>query len=78
MDFLIRLWESQKGICFYTGEVLSLDRGRSKWNSASLDRIDPSQGYVIGNVVWTSRTAKEFLAFCEKVIAHMGQQKVSG
>jgi hypothetical protein len=80
LDYLVKLWEDQKGICFYTGEPLLLDRGRSKWMSGSLDRVDASRGYEIGNVVWTSRlvntskgqrTAKEFVTFCQKVVDHM-------
>lgn len=37
------------GVCTVSGIALGLDGGR-KFNSPSLDRIDPKLGYVVGNV----------------------------
>jgi hypothetical protein len=37
------------GFCELTGLAFNLDGGRT-WDSPSLDRIDPKQGYVIANV----------------------------
>lgn len=76
-DYLAKLWEKQQGLCWYTKQIISLERGYGKWDSASLDRLDPKHGYVIGNVVWTTRltnTSKhfrnydEFIEFCRRVI----------
>lgn len=78
-EFLERLWLEQGGRCFYTGQVISLKRGHAQFDSASLDKVDPAKGYVIGNVVWTTRsintskghrTAVEYLSLCQRVIAH--------
>jgi len=45
------LWESQKGICPYTGIQMELScYKKHKLNSASLDRIDSSKGYINGNI----------------------------
>lgn len=56
IEYLQKIWEDQKGICPYTGYKMNLPKN-SKENlqhqtlySASLDRIDPFQSYVQGNV----------------------------
>ena len=76
-DYLTKLWEQQDGRCHYTNKKISLIRGRSKWDSVSLDRVDPSLGYCQGNVVWTTRlvntsknsmTREEFTKLCQDVI----------
>jgi hypothetical protein len=56
---LKELWEIQKGICPYLGIELHLNTyGKIKKDpitSASLDRIDSSEGYIKGNLQWVSR-----------------------
>ena len=51
-EFLISLWESQKGKCSYTGITLHLPTYKHEKSprKASLDRIDSSKGYEQGNV----------------------------
>lgn len=58
--YLKELWESQNGVCPYTGVKLK----PYIWNgnpdhifTASLDRIDSSKGYIIGNVQFVSMAA---------------------
>ena len=60
LEYLKELWESQNGICPFTGfelEARTYD-GKSdnplNIKSASLDRIDNSKGYVEGNVRFVS------------------------
>lgn len=60
LNYLKELWESQNGICPFTGfelEARTYD-GKSdnplNIRSASLDRIDNSKGYVKGNVRFVS------------------------
>lgn len=51
-EFLINLYNYQKGLCFYTGEILHLTNGKGRLPSGlSIDRIDNSKGYNIDNVV---------------------------
>lgn len=52
-SFINKLWERQKGLCYYTGKPMDLDisDGRDNSNSISIDRVDSSRGYIIGNVV---------------------------
>ena len=79
-DFLLSLFHSQKGRCYYTGEPLeyrSYGKGGPTPNSISVDRLVPSSGYVPGNVVlclFSANTAKgprteeEFYVFCQRVL----------
>lgn len=52
-------WESQNGICPFTGISLVISSyNKIKKNpiySASLDRIDSTKGYIKGNIRWVSR-----------------------
>jgi hypothetical protein len=56
VEYLKELWEKQNGICPYTGYRMELpEKTEGFYHSggptrASLDRIDSSQGYMIGNV----------------------------
>lgn len=54
LEYLLELWENQKGICPYTKVKMNLpesvDATRNSPKCASLDRIDPSKGYIKGNV----------------------------
>jgi hypothetical protein len=45
---LFDLWEKQKGLCAYT--KLPLLAAANQLNTISLDRIDSSVGYVVGNI----------------------------
>ncbi len=38
------------GVCEMTGLPIVLNVGQMKWNSASLDRIEPSLGYIYSNI----------------------------
>lgn len=49
---IIEIFDKQKGLCFYTGEGMSWQRGEGlKRNSVSVDRVDSSLGYIQGNIV---------------------------
>ena len=57
LEDLKQIWEQQAGICPYTGLKLELPTNtkcKNIWYRASLDRIDSSKGYVIGNVQFVS------------------------
>ena len=95
LDFTITIEEAwnlfveQEGKCALSGELLVMDplhwqntRLRSSKQTASLDRIDSSLGYVSGNVRWISKTInkmrlnmtdEEFVEECRKVVAHHSQ-----
>jgi hypothetical protein len=82
LTYLSNLWDEQGGICPITGYSLSLPLGTHGWageamtRRASLDRINPTQGYIRGNVRFISYTAnialvkitdKELIEFCKAV-----------
>lgn len=51
VEFLIQLWHSQNGRCAITDYPLDIQKGTGrKFNSPSLDRINPAAGYVQTNV----------------------------
>lgn len=53
LEYLKSLWETQRGVCPYTGILMSLSKLhgiKHTPNSSSLDRIDSSKGYIEGNV----------------------------
>ncbi len=57
LDYLLEIWDLQKGICPYTGIQLknpSYSKKNCKIYTASLDRIDSSKGYIEGNVQFIS------------------------
>jgi hypothetical protein len=54
-EYLINLWNSQSGRCFYSNIPMNNSMkqdGFQSWDGPSLDRIEPINGYVKGNVVW--------------------------
>ena len=52
-DYLKQLWQQQDGCCYYSRVKLLF--GSKALVSAQLDRVIPADGYVIGNVVWSSK-----------------------
>lgn len=74
IEYLIDLFEKQEGKCALTGDIMIPKSGRT---SPSLDRMDPTLGYVRGNVQWTTwksncikqdMNMEELFIFCEKVL----------
>lgn len=66
VQYLKQLWESQNGICPYTGIKMEISRTsqdedvKKTPTKASLDRINPKIGYIKGNV--------EFVCYCINVM----------
>lgn len=71
IEYLCGLFNSQRGLCALTGEPIYLD------STASIDRIDNTKGYEVGNVWWTTKTSnrlknnysmEELLHLCRKIL----------
>lgn len=78
IQYAWKLFLTQKRRCKLTGTTLVMSRKRTE-HTASLDRIDSSKGYVIGNVQWVhkevnmmKRTTSQdrFIELCKMVAAH--------
>jgi len=84
VEYAWNLFLEQNRRCRFTGRLIAfgiqsrLSKNRTE-NTASLDRIDSSKGYVVGNVQWLhkdvnlakqSLTEKEFIALCDEVSSH--------
>ncbi len=84
---LLGLWESQKGRCALSGVEMTLGAvGGREPNLASIDRVDPSGGYTLGNVrlvTWVVNCAMqdwgrdEFFELCLKVVEFNGLARPS-
>jgi len=56
VEYLIDLYNKQDGYCHYSNEqmIFGWVNGKVQHNTLSLDRLDPSKGYIQGNLVWCS------------------------
>lgn len=56
--YVLSLFEDQNGKCFYSGIKLNIVKEDERMThdpfKMSLDCVDPSLGYVEGNVVWSA------------------------
>lgn len=79
-EYMWGLFEKQNEKCALSGLNITLDRGSSndrvKKQTASLDRIDSSSGYLEGNVQWLHKTVNkikwnlrqdEFIKICQLI-----------
>lgn len=74
LDDLLYQWNTQSGICVYSGvKLIHPNQGGNNLNTSSLDRIDSSLGYVKGNIQFismacnyakNSMTHEEMISFC--------------
>ena len=81
VEFMVDLYNSQNGLCYYTRlpmRRICAPRREDRYDAASIDRKDPSLGYIPTNVVWCRHqvnlvkddlTEQEFLALCGRVTA---------
>lgn len=81
ITYMLGLYDKQGGRCALSGRNLSLGtiiQGKYEPNVLSLDRIDPTKGYIEGNIQLTTSQAnmakgqctnKGFLDFCKDVVA---------
>jgi len=83
IEYAWQLYEKQDGKCNISNEQLYLAKSSKELNSggntASLDRIDSSKGYIEGNVQWVHVIVnymkqeflqEEFINWCKKITLH--------
>jgi hypothetical protein len=78
-EYLSALYEEQGRCCALSGLPITFSVKTAGHNTASLDRIDSTKGYVPGNVQWLHRdvnlmkmdfTTDEFVAMCHCIAGH--------
>jgi len=80
---VFQLFEAQGRRCSLSGVSITLastyEDHRNGGTTASLDRIDSSKGYILGNVQWVHvainmmkgpLTDEDFVRWCRKVVLH--------
>jgi hypothetical protein len=81
VQYLVGLFHGQQGRCGLTGDLMSIERGGDWYGGknplvCSMDRIDCTRGYEIGNIHLATAFAnnlrgemplEQFRAFCKKV-----------
>lgn len=86
IEQLWSIFQSQNGVCALSGMKIEFGRyapegrarhdGRARLSTASLDRIDSSKGYIVGNVQWVHKDINKmkgvfdqsrFIALCKAV-----------
>lgn len=86
--YLWDLFEKQQRKCRLSGLELDFKSGRNRssgnYQTASLDRIDSSKGYIIGNVQWVHKDVNKmkqnlsenrFLELCKLIVLESLSQK---
>jgi hypothetical protein len=83
-DRLLALFKEQNGCCALSGVKMLIEMKHPL--SLSLDKIEPAQGYTVGNVQWTAWAVnrakgdlshQDFLSMCECVLAYQKVQRLS-
>lgn len=69
-EYLEKLYNEQKGLCYYTNKLMLLDIRETDGNndSVSIDCIDPKKGYIEGNIVlcrWVINRMKNDITFSD-------------
>lgn len=82
IEYLQQLLEDQNFKCALSGIEISdkpIGNNNRSLRTFSLDRIDSSKGYIIGNVQWVHKTVQkmkmdlsqeEFIYFCQQIAKH--------
>lgn len=82
--YLYELFKQQAKCCALTGAELMIEIGHPL--CLSLDQIDPTKGYIVGNVQWLAWVVnrakgdldtEHFYEMCEAVIEHRKVQRLS-
>lgn len=78
--YLVGLWHGQQGLCAHTGEPMTIVRGLVEdavvFDLCTMDRIDHTRGYVVGNIMLacdginrmrSDMPLKKFRALCKRI-----------
>ncbi len=62
-DFLYELYEKQNGKCYYTNVDIKHNIGCFQYDSISIERLDPNEGYTKDNIVLACFAINSFKGF---------------
>lgn len=74
-------WKKQSGVCAISGIPITVKKKNTERTSASVDRIDSSQGYTVENIQWVHKDINKiklnldldyFIELCTRVAEHQG------
>jgi hypothetical protein len=78
-EYLKKVFDDQAGLCALSGVPIVFGKTRTSETTASPDRLDPTKGYIEGNVRWVhkyinsmrnNKTDLEFFDWCRLVVAY--------
>jgi hypothetical protein len=86
LQYLKNLWDAQDGKCAISGLIMDHTRNPRKHNlyNASLDRINSSKGYIIGNVQWLcwmvnrmkgENTTEQLIEICANIVKYQAHER---
>jgi hypothetical protein len=85
IEYIWEIFLKQERKCALSGEILTFSRRRDLFpQTASLDRIDNTKGYIKGNVQWVhkdvnemrmNRTKENFIEWCHKISNYQNLRK---
>ena len=81
VDYLMGLYHGQQGLCYWSGEEMTLERGLNEdgnvcFSLCTIDRIDNTLGYVRGNLrmaqdgvnrMRSNMSDKKFANLCKRI-----------
>lgn len=79
LEYIDKIFKNQNGKCVYTGRPLQFTRSYKKRRinqTASLDRIDSTKGYIEGNIQWVHKeinwlksdtSHEDFINICKEI-----------
>ena len=78
--YLVGLFDGQQGVCAHTGETMTIVRGLVEgavtFDLCTMERIDNSKGYTVGNIMLAcdginrmrgDMPLAQFRAFCKRI-----------
>jgi len=86
IEYCSELFEKQGGRCALSGVPIKILPVKSPDNTASMDRIDSSRGYLVGNVQWVHKDVNRiktdmpqdyFIKLCEHIAMTQKIKKAS-
>lgn len=90
LEYIDNKFKEQNGKCVYSGRPLQFTRSYKKRRvnqTASLDRIDSSKGYIKGNVQWVHKdinwtksdmSHKDFIFLCDEISNYQRRNTYEG